>query len=259
MPCCRSFHFSTVADFKFVSFCSGTFNSSSSAVICCSIAAFALPVALVALLSRSLLYALISCMSFSTAATNSSFSFFAAFPTAPTASLACCLTSPAPVFGSGTPSFLLQAEIPTASPRTINHDKRRFIWKLLAFGLLEFPRCTGARLAPFETGCATLDRLAQLAPFTSLPAIVFVAAHCHIAVLAVAHHHRAAHATHRLHVFVHGLHVLLHQLLAFLRVGCRPEFFHLLLHVFHFLLHLGHVFVHVHAHRRLVVRVLILR
>ena len=66
MPCCRSFHFSTVADFKFVSFCSGTFNSSSSAVICCSIAAFALPVALVALLLRSLIYALISCMSFST-------------------------------------------------------------------------------------------------------------------------------------------------------------------------------------------------
>src|SRR5450759_4138496 len=164
MPCCRSFHFSTVADVNFVIVCSGTFNSSSSAVICCSIAAFALPVALVALLLRSLIYALISCMSFSTAATNSSFSFFAAFSTAPTASLACCLTSPAPVFGSGTPSFLSQGEIPTASPRTINHDKRRFIWKLLAFGLLEFPRCTGARLAPFETGCATLDRLAQLAP-----------------------------------------------------------------------------------------------
>src|ERR1035437_806123 len=60
----------------------------------------------------------------------------------------------------------------------------------------------------------------------------FLAAHHHAAVLASAHHHRTAHAAHRLHVFLHGLHVLLH---------------------------LGHVFVHVHAHPRLVVRVLVLR
>src|SRR5450759_3275830 len=49
----------------------------------------------------------------------------------------------------------------------------------------------------------------------------FLAPHCHAAGLAAAHHHRAAHAVHRLHVFLHGLHVLLHHLLAFLRVGCR--------------------------------------
>ena len=85
----------------------------------------------------------------------------------------------------------------------------------------------------------------------SLPAIVFVAAHCHTAVLAAAHHHQAAHATHRLHVFLHGLHVLLHQLLAFLRVSCRPELIHLLLHFFHVLLQLGHLSIHAHAHRQL--------
>jgi hypothetical protein len=55
---------------------------------------------------------------------------------------------------------------------------------------------------------------------------------------------------HHLHVFLHGLHVLLHQLLAFVRISCRPDFFHLLLHYFHVLLHLGHLFIHVHAIRR---------
>src|SRR5450759_4292504 len=75
---------------------------------------------------------------------------------------------------------------------------------------------------------------------------VFLAPHHHAASRSAAHHHRPAHAAHRLHVFLHGLHVLLHQRLAFLGVGCRTKFVHLLLHCFHVLLHLGHLFVHVH-------------
>jgi hypothetical protein len=96
---------------------------------------------------------------------------------------------------------------------------------------------------------ARYDQLTGLACHAGL--LAFLAAH-HLATgLVATHHHWAAHAAHRLHVFLHALHVLLHQLLALFRVACRLDFFHLLLHFLHAVLHLRHLFVHVRAYRRL--------